>query len=241
MTFLFALAPDLVIPVQRRRPAPSEHLARSTPSRVPPWSSTFSKNPLWLLGWGALLGGFVFQALALHLGTLSQGAGTPRLGAGSRWRCASSWIRQRISWAVGVRRLDLEAGLVFVVLAEPQGTQYVTPTSSAWFSVLVTLGVLGGSPLAALSLRGSPTPSRSGTGRRHGGGRGLGLGGDSFIKAATDTLASTGVAGTFSRWPIPRRGRRRWHHRHPSGADGTPRGGSLWGVTTAHGVGGPVL
>lgn len=29
------------------------------------------RNPMWLAGWGALAGGFVFQALALHVGQLS--------------------------------------------------------------------------------------------------------------------------------------------------------------------------
>ena len=29
------------------------------------------KNPMWLAGWGALAGGFVFQAFALHAGQLS--------------------------------------------------------------------------------------------------------------------------------------------------------------------------
>ena len=29
------------------------------------------RNPVWLAGWAALAGGFVFQALALHVGQLS--------------------------------------------------------------------------------------------------------------------------------------------------------------------------
>jgi len=32
---------------------------------------TLLRNPMWLAGWGALAGGFVFQALALHDGQLS--------------------------------------------------------------------------------------------------------------------------------------------------------------------------
>ena len=32
---------------------------------------TLVRNPLWLAGWAALAGGFVFQALALHVGQVS--------------------------------------------------------------------------------------------------------------------------------------------------------------------------
>ena len=52
----------------------TQHIAStSDPQRSTGWRLVvyLFKNPLWLLGWVALLGAFVFQALALHAGQLS--------------------------------------------------------------------------------------------------------------------------------------------------------------------------
>jgi hypothetical protein len=156
------------------------------------------KNPLWLLGWVALLGGFVFQALALHLGTLSQVQALLVSELAFTLALRRVWIRQRITrgaWASA--GLTCASLALFVVLAEPQGTQK-TPTSSAWLAVLLTFGLLAAG-LAALSLRGSPTRRAAFAATAAAVVWALEA---TFIKAATDTLSSVGVASTFTHWPI---------------------------------------
>jgi drug/metabolite transporter (DMT)-like permease len=197
MTFLFALCAGFcnsfnVVAQHRASTSSGAHL------RVLRLVLYLFKNPLWLLGWVALLGGFVFQALALHLGTLSQVQALLISELVFTLALRRLWIRQRISraaWASAA--LTCSSLAVFVVLAEPQGTQ-TTPTSSAWFSVLLTFGLLAAA-LAALSLRGSPTRRAAMAATAAAVVWALEA---TFIKAATDTLASVGVAGTFSRWPI---------------------------------------
>ena len=156
------------------------------------------KNPLWLLGWVALLGGFVFQAAALHNGTISKVQALLVSELVFTLALRKVWIGQRISraaWAsAGLTCMSLA---LFVVLAEPQGTQS-SPTSSAWLSVLLTFGILT-AVLSGLSLRGSPS-------------RRAALAATAaaivwaleatFIKSATDTLTSVGFVSTLSHWPI---------------------------------------
>jgi drug/metabolite transporter (DMT)-like permease len=156
------------------------------------------RNPMWLAGWGALAGGFVFQALALHHGQLS--VVQPLLVTELVFALALRrlWLRQPIRgitwWAAALTCVALS---VFLAVSEPQGgTQY--PDSSAWAT-----GAWGSVGLAAvlalLGLRGSVV-------------RRTALMASAaavmwalvavLVKTMTDTLTEFGVGGMFAHWPV---------------------------------------
>jgi hypothetical protein len=156
------------------------------------------KNPLWLFGWAALGGGFVFQALALHAGQMS--VVQPLLltelifGLGLRL----GWLRQSIrgvTWsAAAVTCLSLG---VFLATAEPQGG-HPNPASHVWAAAAGTTAGTA-AVLALLGMRGSPVR------------RTALLASSSavmwalvatLVKTMTDTWAQFGVLGMFGHWPV---------------------------------------
>ncbi len=155
-------------------------------------------NPLWLLGWVALAGAFLFQAIALHNGLIS--VVQPLLVTELvfalilRWLWLHQSIRAVTWWAAIATCVTLG---VFLAMAEPSGGSPV-PTSGAWASATAAVAGLA-TLLALLGLRGTP-------------GRRAALLGASasmlwalvatFIKATTDTLAQFGVVGMFTHWPV---------------------------------------
>jgi drug/metabolite transporter (DMT)-like permease len=155
-------------------------------------------NPLWLFGWVALAAAFVFQAIALHNGAISEVQ--PLLvtelvfALVLRWVWLHQSIRAVTWWAAAVTCASL--GL-FLAMAEPSGGSAL-PTSGAWLSASLTTAGLAGL-LAFLSRGRSP-------------GLRVALLGASasmlwalvatFIKATTDTLSQFGVAGMFTHWPV---------------------------------------
>ncbi len=157
-----------------------------------------AKNPLWLVGWIALIGAFVFQAIALHNGQIS--VVQPLLVTELVFSLVlrKVWIRQNITTAAWVSAAFTCASVaVFIGVAEPHGG-IATPSSGAWISSIVGCGVAAGL-LAFLSLAGPP------------GRRAALLASSSatiwaieaaFIKSMTNTLTQFGVAGSFSHWPI---------------------------------------
>ncbi len=155
-------------------------------------------NPLWLLGWIALAGAFVFQALALHNGQMSvvQPLLVTELVFGLVLR--RLWIHQQIRavtwWAAALTCGSLA---LFVAMSEPTGGN-AEPTSSAWVAASIATGGAA-AMLALVGLRGSPAR------------RAAALGAATsilwalvatFIKATTDTLAQFGPAGMFTHWPV---------------------------------------
>jgi drug/metabolite transporter (DMT)-like permease len=156
------------------------------------------KNPLWLFGWAALGGGFVFQALALHDGQVSvvQPLLITELIFALGLRLV--WLRQSIRsvtwWAAAVTCLSLG---VFMATAEPQGGSPY-PSSHVWAAAAgTTVGVAA--VLALLGMRGSP-------------GRRTALLATAsaimwalvaiLVKTMTDTWSEFGVAGMFLHWPV---------------------------------------
>lgn len=156
------------------------------------------KNPLWLFGWAALAGGFVFQALALHSGQISvvQPLLITELIFALGLRLV--WLRQSIrgtTWsAAAVTCLSLG---VFLATAEPQGgTPY--PASHVWVAAAGTT-VGAAAVLALLGMHGSP-------------GRRTALLASAsaimwalvatLVKTMTDTWSQFGVAGMFLHWPV---------------------------------------
>ena len=155
-------------------------------------------NPLWLLGWIALAGAFVFQALALHNGQMSvvQPLLVTELVFGLVLR--RLWIHQQIRgitwWAAALTCGSLA---LFVAMSEPSGGN-AAPTSSAWIgataatggaaAILALLG-MGGSPVRRAAALGAATSI-------------LWALVATFIKATTDTLTQFGPAGMFTHWPV---------------------------------------
>src|SRR5260221_5739119 len=128
------------------------------------------RQPVWLLGWIAAVGGFVLQALALHQGLLS--VVQPILVTELVFVLVLRrvWIRQDVARAAWRAVLVACVGLgVFLAAAEPTGGHPNADTAK-WLSALLAFGAAI-ALLAAAGVRGSPggpTSSLSG-----GGGRGL--------------------------------------------------------------------
>ncbi len=179
----------------------TQHIASTAgPRRSSGWRvvTYLFHNPLWLFGWVALAGAFLFQALALHDGLVS--VVQPLLVTELVFALVLRrfWIHQSIRGITWVAAALTCAGLaVFIVAGEPEGG-HPTPTSQHWMVAAVTCGA-GAAVLAAAAHWGSP-------GRR----AALYAAASAtiwaleatFIKATTDTLTQFGVAGMFARWPV---------------------------------------
>ena len=179
----------------------TQHVASTAaPSRSSGWRLVvyLFRNPLWLFGWVALIGAFVFQALALNKGQLS--IVQPVLATELVFMLVLRrvWIHQSIrpvTWAAAAVTC---AGLaVFVIAGQPGGGQ-PTPTSKHWLSAgLACCACAGG--LALLARWGSPSLRAALYGSASAVMWALVA---TFIKATTDTLTQFGVGGMFTHWPI---------------------------------------
>jgi drug/metabolite transporter (DMT)-like permease len=156
------------------------------------------RNPLWLAGWAALAGGFVFQALALHVGQMS--VVQPLLVTELVFTLALRrvWLRQSIRgvtwWAAAVTGIALG---VFLATSEPQGgTQ--DPASHAW--VTGAWGSVGAAVvLALLALRGSTVRRTALVAAATAIMWALVA---TLVKTMTDTWSEFGVGGMFLHWPV---------------------------------------
>jgi drug/metabolite transporter (DMT)-like permease len=156
------------------------------------------RNPMWLAGWGALAGGFVFQALALHVGQLS--VVQPLLVTELVFALALRrvWLHQSIRgvtwWAAALACVSLS---LFLAMSEPQGgTQY--PDSSAWATG--AWGSVGAAVvLALLGMRGTVVRR---TALLASGAAVMWALVATLVKTMTDTLTEFGVGGMFAHWPV---------------------------------------
>jgi len=156
------------------------------------------RQPLWLLGWAAAAGTFIFQALALHNGPMSVVQPVLITELVFVLVLRRVWIHQRVAAAAWVSVLVVCVALaVFLIAAEPTGGQ-ATPETKQWLSAslvfggtIVVLTALGrtGSPVrraAVFAVAAGLTWAMEAT----------------FLKAATDTLAAFGIPGMLIRWPV---------------------------------------
>src|SRR5271167_1220801 len=156
------------------------------------------RNPLWLFGWAAGLGGFAFQAAALKNGQLSvvQALLVTELVFGLVLRRV--WIKQSIKPAAwGGAALTCAGLAAFVLIDQPEGGT-PTPSTHAWVAVLA---VLGGTAAAMALAAGWGSPSRRAALYAAAAGIVWALVA-TFIKTATETLVESGVSATLSDWPI---------------------------------------
>jgi drug/metabolite transporter (DMT)-like permease len=155
-------------------------------------------NPLWIFGSAALLGAFVFQAIALHLGSLSIVQTLLMTDLVFSLVLRRLWIRQSISiqaWTAAV--LTCAAVSIFIATAEPQGG-HTAANPGDWTVTIIACAASAG-VLALLGTRGSPS-RRAAL---------LAISSSvvwaleaTFIKSMTDTLTADGVGGSFLHWPL---------------------------------------
>jgi drug/metabolite transporter (DMT)-like permease len=197
MVIVFALLAALSNAVNEA----TQHVASiAAPRRTSGWRLVvyLFRNPLWLFGWVALAGAFVFQALALHDGQIS--IVQPLLATELVFMLVlrQVWIHQSIrpiTW--GAAALTCVSLTVFVAVGQPGGG-HPTPASKHW--LLAGLACCAGAAvLAVLARWGSPSLRAALYGAASAVMWALVA---TFIKATTDTLTEFGVAGMFTRWPI---------------------------------------
>lgn len=179
----------------------TQHIASTaSPRRSSGWQLVvyLFRNPLWLFGWVALIGAFLFQALALHNGLIS--VVQPLLATELVFMLLlrQFWIHQSIrpiTWSAAA--LTCVSLAVFILASEPRGGQ-PNAVSHRWFTAilaccavtaLLALAAHWGSPGLRAALYASAAAVMWALVA-------------TFIKATTDTLTEFGVAGMFTHWPI---------------------------------------
>jgi drug/metabolite transporter (DMT)-like permease len=179
----------------------TQHAASiSSPKKTTGWRLVvyLFRNPLWLSGWIALAGAFIFQALALHAGAMS--VVQPLLVTELVFALVlrRTWLRQPIRpvtwWAATLTCASLA---VFLVTSEPQGG-HPFPDSHEWIAACAVI-VGCAAALALLGTRGPPARRAALLGSATAAMWALVA---TFIKTMTETLSQFGVAGLFAHWPV---------------------------------------
>ena len=179
----------------------TQHVASTAaPSRSSGWQLVvyLFRNPLWLLGWAALIAAFVFQALALSQGQIS--VVQPLLATELVFMLVLRrvWIGQSIRLVTWASATVTCMGLaVFIAAGQPGGGQ-ATPASRHWFAAGLAC-CAAAAVLAVLARWGSPSLRAALYGSASAVMWALVA---TFIKATTDTLTEFGVAGMFAHWPV---------------------------------------
>jgi drug/metabolite transporter (DMT)-like permease len=178
----------------------TQHAASISAPRQKGWRLALYllRQPLWLIGWAAAGGTFIFQALALHNGPMS--VVQPVLITELVFVLALRrvWIRQQVAAAAWASVLVVCVALaVFLIAAEPSGGQPV-PDTKQWLSAVLAFG----GTIAVLTALG-----RSGSPMRRAAVFGVAAALSwameaTFLKAATDTLTAFGIPGMLIRWPV---------------------------------------
>ena len=156
------------------------------------------RQPLWLFGWVAAVGGFAFQAVALNFGELS--VVQPLLVTELVFVLVlrRAWIRQEVAGAAWAAVLVVCVALaVFLTMAEPMGGR-PAPRAAQWLSVLIAFGGAI-AVLTALGMRGSPVRRTALYAVAAALAWALMA---TFIKTATNNFATSGLAGLLTHWPV---------------------------------------
>jgi drug/metabolite transporter (DMT)-like permease len=179
----------------------TQHLASiGAPKREKGWHlvAYLFRQPLWLLGWLAGVGGFAFQAVALHYGQLSVVQPILVIELVFVLVLRQVWIRQDVARSAWVAVLAVCVALaVFLTVAEPTGGR-PGPRTAEWLSALLLFG--GATALlAAAGMRGSPVHRAAVFAVAAALAWALMA---TFIKTATGTLTTLGLVGMLTRWPV---------------------------------------
>jgi drug/metabolite transporter (DMT)-like permease len=147
------------------------------------------RNPLWLFGVVAMVGSFVFQAVALYNGRLSVVQSILVTELVFSLVIGSVWLRRHVTAAAWVSASVTSVGLaIFLIMAEPRGG-HPQATAQAWLPALLTWGGLA-AVFAVLAGRGSPV-RRAALYAASSGIVWATLA--TFLKSATEVLATSGV------------------------------------------------
>jgi len=151
------------------------------------------RNPLWLLGVGASLAAFAFHALALNNGRLSVVEAVLVTELVFSLLIGRAWLRRSVAAAAWISASVTCAGLiVFLAMSEPQGG-HGSATAGAWVPVVATMAGLV-AVLTLLAARGSPSRRAA----LYAGASGVVWAAlATFLKSATDVLASSGPLAVF--------------------------------------------
>ncbi len=156
------------------------------------------RQPLWMLGWVALVGSLIFQALALHFGPVSEVQPLLVSELILALVLRRLWTRQAVRPLAWFGAFLVVLGLAsFLLASSPRGVAN-TPSTAHWIApVLATLALAG-----ALVLR-----ARNGSALRRAALFGAATGvlwalEATFIKATTNTLVASGVSGALRTWPL---------------------------------------
>ena len=179
----------------------TQHVASTAaPARDRGWRLAvyLARNPLWLFGVGAIIGSFVFQAVALYDGRISVVQSILVTELVFSLVIGVVWLHRRVVPAAWVSALVTSAGLaLFLVMSEPKGG-HPGPTGRAWLPALVTFGAL----TAALTmLAGRGTPVKRGALYASASGIVAAILA-TFLKSAADVLGDNGVVATFKNWAL---------------------------------------
>jgi drug/metabolite transporter (DMT)-like permease len=174
----------------------SQHVASTAaPAAVKGWRLAvyLIRNPLWLLGVIAVIGSFIFQAMALYRGRLSVVQSILITELVFTLLIGTLWLHRTVTvnaWLSAV--LTAAALAAFLVVSEPQGG-HAQATAAAWLPALLTFGGLSG--LCALGgRRGSPTRRAA----MYAAGSGIVAALlATFLKAAADFFATLGPLEIF--------------------------------------------
>jgi hypothetical protein len=179
----------------------TQHVASTAaPAKTKGWRLALYliSNPLWLFGVVAMVGSFVFQALALYNGRLSVVQSILVTELVFSLVLGRLWLHRKVVAAAWASASLTSAGLaVFLTMSEPRGG-HPQATPQAWLPALLTFGGLtailavlagGGSPIrrAALYATGSGIVWAILA---------------TFLKSATEVLGTDGVVATLRQGAI---------------------------------------
>jgi hypothetical protein len=181
--------------------------AITTPARgFDPWLVfRLARRPVWLLGMGSMIAGFLLQLAALRFGALA--LVQPILAA--ELLLVFGYLAIDGSGRVRVRRRDwvsaaaMSAGIgLFLFLASPSGGR-AHATAPAW--LLAGLATAGAVLVALAVTRGTgkrPAPSRSRRAAALGAATGISWGLVAAIIKELSSQLGSGIGAVFSAWPV---------------------------------------
>jgi len=136
----------------------SQHVASTAaPAGYRAWQLArhLVRSPLWLLGVGAMVAAFAFQALALYNGRLSVVQSILVTQLVFSLVIGRFWLHRPVTASAWLWAVVTCTGLVaFLVMREPQGG-HAAPTAGAWGPAIAAMAGLAAC-LTALAARGSP-------------------------------------------------------------------------------------
>jgi drug/metabolite transporter (DMT)-like permease len=170
----------------------TQHVASTAaPTRDKGWRLALYlvRNPLWLLGVGAMVGSFIFQAIALYNGRLSVVQSILVTELVFSLVIGRLWLRRQVVTAAWVSASVTSVGLaVFLVMSQPEGG-HPQATAHAWAPALLTFGGLV-AVFTVLASRGSPVRRAA----LYASGSGIVWAVfATFLKSATNALGANGV------------------------------------------------